>query len=198
MTYYISDLHFGHKNCMAYDNREFKSIEEHDEHLIESWNSVVGNEDDVWVLGDISWYNSTKTIEIFKRLNGVKHLVAGNHDKKLLRNSDIRKLFVEIVDYKEIVFDDGTGVVLCHYPIPCYNNHFRGWYHLYGHVHNSFEWQMMKQVQYQMRELYLKPSRMYNVGCMMDYMNYTPRTLKEIVEANEYANNLNEHNTEMA
>ena len=185
MTYYIADLHFGHKNILAYDNREFKSVEEHDEHLIKCWNSVVGNEDDVWILGDISWYNATKTIEIFNQLNGVKHLVVGNHDKKLLRNQDVRKLFVEIVDYKEIVFDDGTGIVLSHYPIPCYNNHFRGWYHLYGHVHNSFEWQMMKQVQYQMRELYLKPSHMYNVGCMIDYMVYTPRTLKEIIEANE-------------
>ena len=89
------------------------------------------------------------------------------------------------LNYKEITTDDDKGVVLCHYPIPCYNGHFRGWVHLYGHVHNSFEWNMMKQVQYEMRDLYLKPCHMYNVGCMVPYMNYKPRTLKEIVEANE-------------
>lgn len=184
-TYYIADLHFGHKNCLAFDNREFPSIEAHDEALIERWNSVVGIDDDVWILGDISWHPAMKTIEIFNRLNGTKHLCVGNHDKKLLRNQDVQKLFVEIVDYKEIRLDDGTGIVLCHYPIPCYNNHFYGWVHLYGHVHTGFEWNMMKQHQYNMEKLYLKESKMYNVGCMVHGMDYTPRTLKEIIEMNK-------------
>lgn len=181
MTFFIADLHFGHKNCLAYDNREFPTIEAHDEALIERWNSVVGIHDDVWILGDISWHTVMKTIDIFKRMNGVKHLCIGNHDKKLLRNKDIRNLFVEIVDYKEIQLDEKRGIVLCHYPIPCYNNHYYGWYHLYGHVHTSFEWNMMKQVQYEMRNLYDTPSNMFNVGCMVHGMDYTPRTLEEIL-----------------
>lgn len=180
-VFYISDLHFGHKNILAYDNRPFKTVEEHDEELLCRWNNKVSIDDDVWILGDISWYNATKTIEIFKRLNGTKHLCIGNHDKKLLRNKDIRDLFTEIVDYKEIQFDNGEGIVLSHYPIPCYNNHFYGWYHLYGHVHISFEWNMMERVQYEMSELYSKKCKMYNVGCMLPYMNYEPKTLDEIV-----------------
>lgn len=185
MTFYIADLHFGHKNILAYDNREFPSVEAHDEALIERWNSVVGIDDDVWILGDISWHGAMRTIEIFNQLNGTKHLVVGNHDKKLLRNRDVQKLFAEIVDYKEIELDDRIGVVLCHYPIPCYNKHFYGWIHLYGHVHTSFEWNIMKQVQYQMRVLYGKQSRMYNVGCMVSGMDYTPRTLQEILDMND-------------
>lgn len=179
-TFFIADLHFGHKNCLAYDNREFPSIEAHDEALIERWNNAVGIGDDVWILGDISWYSSMKTIEIFKRLNGTKHLCVGNHDKRLLKNKDVQSLFSEIVYYKELQLDDETGIVLSHYPIPCYNNHYYGWYHLYGHVHTSFEWNMMKQVQYEMKNLYGKDSRMYNVGCMVPGMDYTPRTLEEI------------------
>lgn len=182
MNYYIADLHFGHKNCLAFDNREFESVEDHDEALIQRWNNAVGIDDDVWILGDISWHNATKTIEIFNRLNGTKHLVIGNHDKKLLRNKDIQSLFVEIVDYKEIQIDETNGIVLSHYPIPCYNKHFYGWIHLYGHVHVSFEWNMMKQLQYQFRCLYGKRSRMYNVGCMVPGMDFTPRTIDEIIE----------------
>lgn len=183
-TFYISDLHFGHVNCLGFDNRPFKNIEEHDNELIKRWNNAVLADDDVWILGDISWYGATKTVEIFKKLNGTKHLCVGNHDKKILKNPDVRNLFTEIVDYKEIRIDNRLGIVLCHYPIPCYNCHYYGWYHLYGHVHNSFEWNMMERVKFEMKQLYDKDCNMYNVGCMMQYMDYTPRTLEEIIAMN--------------
>ena len=128
MNYFISDLHFGHKNCLAFDNRPFKTIEEHDEYIIKVWNETVGIDDDVYILGDISWYNSTKTLEIFKQLNGRLHLIKGNHDTNVLKNPELRKLFVEITDYKELFIDKDTSVVLCHYPIPCFKNHYYGWY----------------------------------------------------------------------
>lgn len=65
--------------------------------------------------------------------------------------------------------------------IPCFNHHYYGWYHLYAHVHNSFEWNMMERTKYEMKELYDRPCNMYNAGAMMPYMNYTPRTLEEII-----------------
>ena len=181
MDYFISDLHFGHKNCLAFDNRPFKTIEEHDEYLITVWNETVGIEDDVYILGDISWYNSTKTIEIFKQLNGRLHLIKGNHDMTVLKNKAMRDLFVEIANYKELYIGDDKSIVLCHYPIPCFKNHFYGWYHLYGHVHTSFEYNMMENLKFQMTELYDKPCNMYNVGAMLPYMAYRPRTLQEII-----------------
>ena len=70
--YFISDTHFGHKNILKLDNRNFKTIEEHDNTLIKNWNNAVGIDDDVFILGDISWYNATKTIEIVKSLNGIE------------------------------------------------------------------------------------------------------------------------------
>ena len=184
MNYFISDLHFGHVNCLGFDNRPFTTIDEHDKTLIENWNNTVGCDDDVYILGDISWYNVTKTIEIFNQLNGNKHLIIGNHDSKLLKSRELRNLFVEIRDYKEITLDNGTGIVLSHYPIVCFKNHFYGWYHLYGHVHISFEENMVQNFKHQMVELYNKPLNMWNVGCMKDYMNYTPRTLEEIIKLN--------------
>lgn len=185
MNYFISDLHFSHVNCLAFDNRPFNTIEEHDNYIISSWNDTVGIDDDVYILGDISWASNTKTIEIFKQLNGNKHLIKGNHDGRLLKNAELRRLFVEITDYKELDIGKGLGVVLCHYPIPCFKNHYYGWYHLYGHVHKSFEWNMMENTKRLMTELYDKQCHMYNVGAMISYMGYTPRTLEQIITGEE-------------
>lgn len=41
-----------------------------DRYLIKHWNDTVSNEDEVYILGDISWYNTRKTIEILNQLNG--------------------------------------------------------------------------------------------------------------------------------
>ena len=181
-TYYISDLHFGHANILSFDNRPFRDIRQHDAALISNWNRVVNPDDTVWVLGDISWYPAGPTTEIFKNLNGEKRLIMGNHDKKLVNDPGLRSQFAEIAEYKEIV-DGNTCVVLCHYPIPCFKNHYYNWVHLYGHVHNSFEWNMMRRVRYEMEELYTKPCRMYNVGCMIEGIDYTPRTLEQAMNS---------------
>ena len=182
MNYFIADLHFGHQNALAYDNRPFKTIEEHDNIIIKNWNDTVGIDDDVYILGDISWYNVTRTIEIIHSLNGIKHLIMGNHDAKLIKNKDLQKEFVEFTNYKELSYND-KGIILCHYPMPCFKNHFHGWYHFYGHVHTSFEENMMQHDKFLMEELYQVPCNMYNVGCMTELIKFTPRTAEEIINS---------------
>lgn len=128
----------------------------------------------------MSWYNVTKTVEILKELQGAKHLIIGNHDKSFLKNGLFRSCFESIDNYKEIEGDDGHGIVLCHYPIPTYKNHYYGWRHFYGHVHSSFEWNMIEHFQHDMVNLYDKKSNMFNVGCMMPYMYWAPQTAADI------------------
>ena len=181
-TRFISDLHMGHANCLKFDKRPFSSIEEQDEIIIANHNSVMRPSDTCWILGDFSWYNPQKTIEVFKRFNGHLNLVVGNHDRGLLKNRDVCALFDEIVEVKELYFDKKKMVTLYHYPSPCFNKHLYGAYHLYGHVHNSFEQQFTLEMRQKMIDLGF-PCKMYNVGCMMPEIDYTPRTLEEIVTA---------------
>lgn len=179
MKYYISDWHYGHKNILAYDNRPFTTVEEMNRILVNRWNMVVSPTDQVFVLGDMFWCSEERAVPILKSLKGTKILIVGNHDTT--KRQDFREQFSRIADYMEID-DNGRRVVLCHYPIPCFKNHFNGWYHLYGHVHNSFESNMMERDKFLMEKLYGHQCNMFNVGAMMPWMDYTPRTLGEIIE----------------
>lgn len=180
-NFYIADLHFGHFNIIRYDNRPFKTIEEMDNALINNWNSVVSDGDTVYILGDISWHNEDETVEIFQQLKGNKVLIKGNHDN-IKHNSKLAQCFTSIRDYIELYLDKKNKVVMSHYPMPFWNGQFRNTVHLYGHVHNSHQWHMCESWIEEARQLQDIPMRMYNVGCMMDWMNYIPRTLDEIIE----------------
>lgn len=179
-NFYISDLHFGHKNIIRYDNRPHKTVDEMDEDLIKRWNSVVCDGDTVYILGDISWYDDATTANILDRLNGSKVLVEGNHDFAR-RGTLTREKFSRVCNYLELN-DGGTKVILSHYPIVFWNNQFHDSVHLYGHVHNSHQWNMMESWMKEARQLQALPMRAYNVGCMMDYMDYAPKTLREIID----------------
>ena len=52
-VFFTGDLHFGHENVIAFDDRPFKSVEEMDAELIKRWNAKVGKDDFVYVLGDM-------------------------------------------------------------------------------------------------------------------------------------------------
>lgn len=186
MDRFIADLHFGHKNILAYDNRPFSTAEENDETIISHWNNAVNIDDHTYILGDISHYNVTKTIEILKKLNGTKTLITGNHCRKFLKNKDFRDAFIEICDYKELDIENGKKLILCHYPMLCFNGQFRGNIHLYAHVHNTQQWNMVEYFKrISEEERGDGTCRMYNCGCMLDYMSYTPRSLQEILDACE-------------
>lgn len=183
-TFFISDMHFGHAKILKYDKRPFNTVGECDKAIINNWNRRVGKNDTVYILGDISWYDAEKTAQILESLKGKKYLITGNHDGLLIHDKGIIKQFSGIQSYKEIALDQGkTRIILCHYPIPCFKNHYYpGWYHLYGHVHSTYEWEMIERIRKEVIQEHNNPCNMYNVGCMMPYMNYTPRTLEEIIE----------------
>lgn len=178
MNFYISDTHFGHQNIIRYDNRPFSTVEEMDRTLIERWNNIVSDKDMVYILGDFSWYNEKKTIEILDRLCGHKILVKGNHDRV---SPKIAKIFGVVCDYIEIT-DGKEKVVMSHYPTPFWNGQFNDTVHLYGHVHNSRQWNNCENLRKSLKEQYNIPMRMINVGCMMEWMNYAPQPLGVILE----------------
>jgi len=187
MNYYISDTHLGHKNIMKLDEqdggRHFENIEEHDNLIVENWNKTVTSSDKVYILGDFSWMNARDTEEILRKLNGVKFLIKGNHDG-WSENSNCRGYFQGIYDYK-MIKDNGRKVVLSHYPILFYQNQHKGAIHLYGHVHNTKEEELFQIAITNVSSDIGIPVNSYNVGCMLKHMDYTPRTLDQILKQKE-------------
>lgn len=194
MNYYISDMHFFHKNVTKegnnFDNRPFNALAEMHQYMKEKWNSKITNGDTVYILGDIAMRGTNEElIALVAQLKGRKVLIKGNHDDV----SDMRykNVFEEIYDYKEItdyVDQDAYKLVLSHYPILMWNGQHRGIIHLYGHTHNTYENEFYQECLRKLNMEMLMRSekcydiaRAYNVGCMMPYMNYEPRTLKEIL-----------------
>lgn len=78
-VYFTSDTHFNHNSILKFCNRPFETIEEHDNKLIENWNSVVGLDDTVFHLGDFCFGGAPKWKEIRSQLNGHIILIVGNH-----------------------------------------------------------------------------------------------------------------------
>lgn len=181
---YISDLHFSHHSILRYDNRPWQNVADMNREMIALWNATVKPEDRVYILGDVVWSNKLLDwTNILTQLAGHKFIVKGNHDKTEILQSLEESMIIDGWSHQEVVQDNGRYVVLNHSPMPFFvNMHHNNTYHLYGHVHISWDAQCIKHLRRQIEELYLHEVRMYNVGCMVRGMDYAPRTLDEIIE----------------
>ena len=150
MNFITSDLHFGHEDIIgeagfcSRTRGHFKSVEEMNQYLIEAHNSVVGENDTVYHLGDFS-LNLTReeVFEILEQLNGQIHFIKGNHDRSRIMNYIERNNYkVSKNKMKYVTHDVGTIVKfnkriyhLTHYPLQ-----LGGWNQLRslcGHIHDK-------------------------------------------------------------
>lgn len=192
MRYYIADPHFFHDSLNTkMDCRGFASGEEMNAYMRKKWNDRVRRNDDVIILGDLSWGSAQQTNELIWQLNGRLYLIQGNHDRFLKNKAYDASRFVWIKPYEEMS-DSKRKVVLCHYPVFCYNGQYRvdskgnpKTYMLYGHVHDTFDQRLAERFQDITRGSALQtedgeraiPCNMINCFCM--YSDYTPLTLDE-------------------
>lgn len=82
MTWFTSDLHYGHNNVIGYCNRPFYSTHQMNKAITAYWNSIVKPFDNIYVLGDFS-INPKHHPKYVPYLSGIKHLIVGNHDHAL-------------------------------------------------------------------------------------------------------------------
>jgi calcineurin-like phosphoesterase family protein len=153
--FFTSDTHYNHKNiCRGVSGwkdedgnvpvsqtRDFKTLDHMNNVIVESINSVVGEDDILFHLGDWSFGGFDNIEEFRNRINCKNiHLILGNHDHHIENNKDnIQRLFSSVHQYLRLQvsvnFSGKHDFVLMHYPIASWHNMNDNVIHLHGHVH---------------------------------------------------------------
>ena len=177
-TFFTADLHFGHGAIIDFCNRPFDNVEQMNKKMISNWNSRVKNDDHVYIVGDLFYggrdaAGQNEAIEIVKKLNGILHLIAGNHDFPYLKNMEYHYLFAD-VDQLRYLRLGKEDIYLCHYPIAEWSGYFRGSWHIYGHIHNA------KNAAFQYMRTQDKA-----LNAAVDICEFMPVTFEELVRYND-------------
>jgi calcineurin-like phosphoesterase family protein len=180
-----SDPHYNHKNiCRGVTNwrtqdgdipldstRDFQSVDQMNNTLVENINSKVGQDDTLIMLGDIAFGGFESIGKFLDRLVCKNiHLVLGNHDHHIRNNREnIQDRFMSVSDYLQVRIYD-QDFVLSHYPFASWNGLNKGVIHLHGHVHlsNKDKWGKGKRLDVGVDGNSLFPYSVSEIVHMMD------------------------------
>ncbi len=136
-----SDFHLDHKNiCSATSDwssdrgcRDFQSLEEMNDLIIDNINEKVSENSLLIELGDFS-FQGEANIPLFRNRIKCKNVLAirGNHDQHITK---FPELFLDIKDlaYYQV---ESLRFVCCHFPILHYHEQNTGAMMLHGHLHS--------------------------------------------------------------
>lgn len=138
-VWFTSDTHFGAQRTLDMSKRPFKSVEEMDKTIIDNWNSVVGEFDTVFHLGDFGDY------KVADKLNGKIILICGNYERNDVENLYLNEEYFHMIYtdrcnhwiwHVEDNFTYRYNVRMAHEPSFLRNNDITDYHiNLFGHVH---------------------------------------------------------------
>lgn len=155
-VYFSSDFHGFHKNiCKGTTSwdlkeegghtsvRDFKTVEDMNESILNGINSTVDQDDWLVFLGDWTFDGEDK-IRKFRDMILCQNIifVCGNHDEKILRSREQQDLFESVHSYLELTVSSSKygkqTYNLFHFPLAIHNKGHHGRVHLHGHTHSSY------------------------------------------------------------
>ena len=168
--YFTSDTHFLHENILTLGSgRPFKTIDEHDQFIVDAWNARINKGDRVFHLGDFMMGDRRRFEEFFRKLNGRIFMVLGNHD----RPRGWENYFEHVC--KRFELDTKAGKILMRHAPNSLDPWSQGsrdlvqeepggfaWF-FHGHVHNRWA----------------RRGKFVNVG--VDVRDFEPKTLDELI-----------------
>lgn len=176
-VFLTSDLHFNHDREFVWKVRGFNSVQEMNETIVKNWNSVVGPDDDVYVLGDLCLGGGTPFTLLANKwliesLNGKLHIIRGNHDTnpRVIMYSQCANV-VDEVKWADMLNYKGYHFYLSHFPTLTGNLEKESLKkctcNLFGHTHQT-------------TNFHLDMPYLYHVG--VDSHNCYPVSLDDIIQ----------------
>ena len=150
-VWFTADTHFRHKNVLKYcagraevGGYSVDDIDTHDNCLIERWNSTIGKQDTVYIIGDFSFGNQEDVKKLLGKLHGRKHLIIGNHDASSQKLTNYFKLIthIDMKVFKASTYDfleEDFQVFMCHYPMITWASKHYGCVEAHGHCHGRLD-----------------------------------------------------------
>ena len=172
---FTADLHLGHKKILN-TRTKFKNIQEHDEYLLERWNAKVKDQDEVYILGDLSFRASQHISSYLCRVRGRKRLIVGNHDQDWMEGEEL-SLYFETVNHLKTLELENRQITLCHYPMLEWagsrSDKTGASCLIHGHIHAITDSEVYRYIQ-----KYLP----YALNAGVDVNHFQPVTFEELKE----------------
>lgn len=170
MTEFLTaDEHYFHDAIIEHCKRPFKNYQQMNKDLINNHNSVVGLKDTVWHIGDFTMLEADRLYQVrkvFEKLNGIHHLVLGNHDEMKV-NQYLHIGFATV--HSAMWFDRGGYTFVLAHDLSIYTvtqNMGDKTYLLHGHIH-------------EFAKHFLPGRRAINVG--VDVWDFKPVSFEAII-----------------
>lgn len=169
MDWFSSDFHFNHKNICGptltdWDGgyRNFSSLEEMNNTIIDNLNKYIYPSDTLYFLGDFAFGDKSKIPSLRERINCKDiRFIRGNHDHPI---NKVPHLFTWVRDYHEY-FVGKTLITMMHYPLGSWNGIGKGAINLHGHSHGHYVNTIGRQL---------------DVG--VDNLNFLPISLDDLIK----------------
>lgn len=145
-----SDNHYFHKRIAEYSKRP----EEHNEIMLNNWNSMIEKDDIVFHLGDIAFGKFIGIAELFNCLNGTIYLIPGNHDRK--KELKFYSNFINIIEKEVLVYNNYIFSHRPQYNVP------ENVINIHGHTHRHC-WNDNQHINICVENTFYKPVRLYTL-----------------------------------
>lgn len=164
-TYLIANCQFGRASVIKSNDRPYGNVQDMNEDMIEKWNSVVTDQDDVIHLGNFAW-DPTTAHEVLEQLNGRSiHLVPAEYDQAILEMQS-KQLLPRRSKVINRIFEQGQlNATFAYWPLVEWPSKTKGHYLFYGFYGKKYKPDHKKKM----------------INMAVEFWNYTPQDINSLM-----------------